>query len=180
MIRKNPNRLHDPSGIVYVGVGSNIHADANCVKGIKEVIRDERVAFLGLSALYRTSPVSPIPQTDFINCAMKFGWSGSPFDLLSLLNAVERQMGRERSVRLGPRTLDLDILLFGGLVLDTPELTIPHPHLHERKFALIPCLELDPNLVHPLFKRPLAQFLTTIGDEQKIETVRQVGRGELA
>jgi 2-amino-4-hydroxy-6-hydroxymethyldihydropteridine diphosphokinase len=159
------------SGVAYIGVGSNIQAYENCLRGIGLVIEDEGVEFLALSSLYRTSPVSPIAQDDFINCALKIRWRASPFDLLSLLHGVERQMARVRGVPLGPRTLDLDILLFDDLLLDTPELTIPHPRLHERKFALIPCLEIDPDLIHPRLGRSLSQFLDDLGDDQAIELV---------
>jgi 2-amino-4-hydroxy-6-hydroxymethyldihydropteridine diphosphokinase len=162
------------SGVAYIGVGSNIDAYENCLRGVRNIVEDERVEFMALSSFYRTSPVSPIAQDDFINCAVKIGWSAWPFDLLSFLGAVELKMARVRHIPSGPRSLDLDILLFDDLLLETPELSIPHPRMHERKFTLVPCLEIDPDLVHPRLARPLAQFLDSIGDEQRIELVRMV------
>jgi 2-amino-4-hydroxy-6-hydroxymethyldihydropteridine diphosphokinase len=158
------------AGVAYIGIGSNVgDAFDNCLQGVMAVISDERVAFVALSSLYRTSPVSPVAQADFLNGALKIVWRGTPRKLLSFLHAVEAGLGRRREVRFGPRTLDLDILFFDDVVLDAPGLIIPHPRLHERKFALVPCLEIDPNLIHPRFKRPLAEYLAQLGDEQKID-----------
>jgi 2-amino-4-hydroxy-6-hydroxymethyldihydropteridine diphosphokinase len=165
--------------VAFIGVGSNIDAYRNCLEGITRVTEDERVELLGLSSLYRTSPVSPILQDDFLNSVFKIGWKGEPVELLSLLETVEQRMGRKRDVLLGPRTLDLDILLFGDLVLETSRLTIPHPRLHERKFVLIPCLEIDSDLVHPEMKLPLARLLGLLGDEQKITPFRTITREEI-
>ncbi len=157
------------AGIAYIGVGSNVgDAFENCLQGVIAVIGNERATFVALSSLYRTSPVSPVAQSDFLNCALKIAWRGAPRELLSFLRKVETGLGRTRGVRFGPRTLDLDILFFDDLVLDTPGLTIPHPRLHQRKFVLVPCLEIDPGLVHPRFKRPLAEYLQQLGEEQKI------------
>jgi 2-amino-4-hydroxy-6-hydroxymethyldihydropteridine diphosphokinase len=157
------------TGIAYIGVGSNIDAYENCITGIRRVIEKEGVEFLAVSSIYRTSPVSPIPQDDFLNCALKIRWSGSPLELLAHLTSVEIERARRRDVPLGPRTLDLDILLFDDLLLDAADLTIPHPRLHERRFVLVPCLEIDPHLVHPRLGRPIASFLDAIDDGQRLE-----------
>jgi len=157
------------AGVAYIGVGSNVgNASENCLQGVIAVIGNERATFVALSSLYRTSPVSPVAQSDFLNGVLKIAWRGTPRELLSFLRKVEAGQGRTRAVRFGPRTLDLDILFFDDLVLDTPGLIIPHPRLHQRKFALVPCLEIDPGLVHPRFGRPLAEYLHQLGDEQKI------------
>jgi 2-amino-4-hydroxy-6-hydroxymethyldihydropteridine diphosphokinase len=158
------------TGVAYIGIGSNVgDAFDNCLQGVMAIISDERVTFVALSSLYRTSPVSPVAQSDFLNGALKIVWRGTPRELLSFMHEVEDGLGRERAVRFGPRTLDLDILFFDDIVLDTPGLTIPHPRLHQRKFTLVPCLEIDPNLIHPRFRRSLAEYLRELGDEQKID-----------
>jgi 2-amino-4-hydroxy-6-hydroxymethyldihydropteridine diphosphokinase len=168
------------AGVAYVGIGSNVgDAFEHCLKGIREVLEDERALFLALSSFYLTSPVSPIAQSDFLNSVLKVRWEGSAPELLSHLQAVEARLGRERKVRFGPRTLDLDILLYDDLILDTPGLTIPHPRLHERKFVLVPCLEIDPGLVHPRLKRPLGECLGLIGPEQEIGFFAKVTRGQV-
>jgi len=152
----------------FVGVGSNIDAPRNCIAGIRQIIGDERVPFFEVSSLYRTSPVSPVAQDDFLNCVVKIGWKGDASELLAFLEKTERAMGRERVVHLGPRTLDLDILLFDELVLHSEHLTIPHPRLHERKFVLVPLVEIDRDLIHPVMHLPLSHILNGLGDEQKI------------
>ncbi len=167
------------AGIAYIGVGSNIDAYENCIKGIRRVIEKEGVEFLALSSLYRTSPVSPIPQDDFLNCVLKIKWSGSPRELLAHLTSIEIERARRRDVPLGPRTLDLDILLFDDVLLDATDLTIPHPRLHERRFVLVPCLEIDPNLVHPRLGRSLASFLEAIDDRQRLEFFGRVPEEEI-
>ena len=161
---------------VFVGIGSNIGNSAdNCLSSIERLKEDGRAKLLATSSLYATSPVSSIRQGDFTNCAVSILWDGTPVELLHLLNGIEHEMGRVREIKDGPRVIDLDILLFGDLILKTPSLTIPHPELHRRKFAIIPCVEIDPTLVHPLFKRPLKDFLAEIGDEQRIQIRRAPG-----
>jgi 2-amino-4-hydroxy-6-hydroxymethyldihydropteridine diphosphokinase len=155
---------------VFVGIGSNVgNSTNNCLSSIKRLREDKRVDLLSKSSLYVTSPVSSMRQNDFINCAVSILWDGSPFELLQLLNSIEHEMGRIREVRNGPRVIDMDILLFGDLILETPSLTIPHPELHRRRFAIIPCVEIAPTIIHPVFNRRLSGFLSEIGDEQKIE-----------
>ncbi|MCX8022047.1 MAG: 2-amino-4-hydroxy-6-hydroxymethyldihydropteridine diphosphokinase [Syntrophorhabdaceae bacterium] len=155
--------------IAFIGIGSNIgDGVANCLASIEKIKKDKRAEILSCSSLYRTSPVSKIEQEDFINCAIKISWNDTPFSLLSFLNGIEREMGRIRVIKDGPRTIDLDILLFGDAVIHTPSLIIPHPELHRRKFALVPCIEIDPTLVHPVYKRELKTFLDEIGENQRI------------
>jgi 2-amino-4-hydroxy-6-hydroxymethyldihydropteridine diphosphokinase len=157
---------------VFVGIGSNVGNSANnCTSSIARLKEDERVRHLLMSSFYITSPVSSIRQDDFVNCAISFLWEGSPPELLRLLNRIEQEMGRVREARNGPRVIDLDILLFGDLIQETQSLTIPHPEIHKRKFAIIPCAEIDPAIVHPVFKRRLVEFLAEIGDEQRIEVL---------
>lgn len=140
---------------------------------------DGRLCLSSLSSLYRTSPVSPIGQDDFLNCACKITWKGEAAELLEFLESVERQMGRKREIPLGPRTLDLDILLFDDLILDSERLTIPHPRLHERKFVLVPCLEIDADLVHLVLNRSFSDLLASIGDDQRIEVFKTVTIDEI-
>jgi 2-amino-4-hydroxy-6-hydroxymethyldihydropteridine diphosphokinase len=153
----------------FIGVGSNIEAYLNCTEAEVRLASDARLDILAVSSLYRTSPVSPIAQDDYLNYVIKAYWVGTAYELLALLNLIETTMGRSRNIPLGPRTIDLDILIYGDQVLDTSDLVIPHPRLHERKFTLMPCCEIDPDLVHPVMKKPLCQFLDNLGEEQKIE-----------
>jgi 2-amino-4-hydroxy-6-hydroxymethyldihydropteridine diphosphokinase len=129
----------------YVGVGANL--------GDREAtIRTALAALPGVvavSALRETEPVGVVDQPPFLNGAAALETQLSARELLDLLLAVERELGRERGERWGPRTIDLDLLLFGGETIDEPGLTVPHPRLHERRFALEPLVDLDPELAIP-------------------------------
>ncbi|MCF8031543.1 MAG: 2-amino-4-hydroxy-6-hydroxymethyldihydropteridine diphosphokinase [Desulfarculaceae bacterium] len=106
-------------------------------------------ATLALSSLYLTAPVGKTDQARFYNAVVRGRYSGEPGELLAGLQAVEKARGRVRLEQWGPRTLDLDLLIFGELVVDLPELTVPHPRLAERGFVLIPLAELAPELIIP-------------------------------
>ena len=140
----------------------------HCAEAVERTLRDGRTRLLGISSFYTTSPVSPILQDDFVNCVFSILWDGSPSDLLLLLNGIESDMGRKRTIPSGPRIIDLDILLFGAIVMSSPSLIIPHPELHRRRFVLVPCIEIDPSLLHPALKQPLTSFLAGIDSSQTI------------
>ena len=129
----------------YVGVGANL--------GDRRATIEEAVALLegvvATSELRETDPVGVTDQPAFLNGAVAIETDLSPRELLESLLTVERRLGRERLERWGPRTIDLDLLLYGGETIDEPGLTVPHPRLHERRFALEPLAELDPDLVVP-------------------------------
>ena len=129
----------------YVGVGANL--------GDREAtIRAALAALPGLvavSELRETDPVGLVDQPPFLNGAVALETELAPRELLDELLAIERGLGRERRERWGPRTIDLDLLLFGDETIDEPGLTVPHPRLHERRFALEPLLDLDPELAIP-------------------------------
>jgi 2-amino-4-hydroxy-6-hydroxymethyldihydropteridine diphosphokinase len=166
---------------VFIGIGSNVgDSEGNCIRSIKEMVKDGRLRLQGVSSLYRTSPVSTIPQDDFVNCAIFVSWAGSPLSLLEFLMGIENRMGRVRDGRKdSPRVIDLDILLFGNLVLQEHSLTIPHAELHKRRFAMVPCLEIDPQIIHPGLRRPLATFLGKIDDQQSVERIRKISMDEV-
>ena len=93
---------------------------------------------------------------------------------------IENRMGRVRDSRKdSPRVIDLDILLYGNLILQEHSLIIPHAELHKRKFAMVPCLEIDPQIIHPGLKRPLATFLSDIDDQQSVERIRKITFDEI-
>jgi 2-amino-4-hydroxy-6-hydroxymethyldihydropteridine diphosphokinase len=129
----------------YVALGANL--------GDREATIEAAVAALpgvvAVSQLRETDPVGVVDQPQFLNGAAALETELSPRELLDALLAVERELGRERRERWGPRTIDLDLLLYGGETIDEPGLTVPHPRLHERRFALEPLLDLDPELAIP-------------------------------
>jgi len=136
--------------LVVLGLGSNLGDSLriifDAVKALEEVLVELRRA-----SLYETEPLHVTDQRRFINTAVTGLYSGTPRELLSCVHEIEARFGRDRSRerRWGERTLDIDVLLFGELVLSDPVLAIPHPRLRERRFALEPLLELLPNAVEP-------------------------------
>jgi 2-amino-4-hydroxy-6-hydroxymethyldihydropteridine diphosphokinase len=129
----------------YVGVGANLGDREATIRAALAALPD----VVAVSELRETAPVGVVDQPPFLNGAAALETELSPRELLDALLEVERRLGRERRERWGPRTIDLDLLLHGDDVVDEPGLTVPHPRLHERRFALEPLLDLDPDLVVP-------------------------------
>lgn len=154
---------------IFIGIGSNIgQSFENCKTAIKRISSDERAGLKSISSFYSTSPVSEIKQDDYINCAVEIDWQGTPFDLLDFLNSIESSMGRLREEKNGPRVIDLDILMYGDGIIDDDCLTVPHRELHRRRFAIVPLIEIDPDLIHPTLKKPLSGFLPDIPPDQQV------------
>ena len=152
----------------YVGLGANL---GDRVATLREAAR--RVRELGrvgaVSSLYETEPVGMREQPPFLNAALALETPLSPTALFAGLLAIERDLGRVRTYRNAPRTLDLDVLLLDGLVLNAPELTVPHPRLHERVFVLAPLAEIAPSLVHPILGASMAELFASLLDPTGIE-----------
>lgn len=158
----------------YLGLGSNLgDRQAALELAVAGLARVAGIEVTSLSAAYETSPVGPVAQGPFLNAAARLRTRLTPRRLLEALLATERAQGRRRGEPWGPRTLDLDLLLFGDTCLREPGLTVPHPHLTERRFVLEPLLEIAPDLVHPQSGEPLSSCLARLppGEEQ----VRRVG-----
>ena len=137
--------------LCYLGIGSNqqqpIQQIKNAVAAIKQLSNADNVT---ISSLYSSQPMGPQDQPDYVNAVIKLNWQANEINLLDALQKIEQEQGRVRkSERWGPRTLDLDILLFGSLIMDTPRLTIPHYGMKIREFVLYPLAELAPNLTLP-------------------------------
>jgi len=134
----------------YVGLGANLGDREATLRRALELL-GERVDVIAVSRFRDTAPVGYTDQPRFLNAAARVETELAPRDLLDVLLAVERELGRVRegAPRFGPRTIDLDLLLYGDETIDEPGLAIPHPRLHERRFALEPLAELDPDAVVP-------------------------------
>jgi len=142
------------AAIAYVGLGSNLdHPRRHLAKALAELARLPRTGLIDASRNYASEPLgSSLPQPDYVNAVVALRTSLTPAGLLDRLRAIERRHGRRRRVgdpRNAPRTLDLDLLLFGRRRLRRAELTLPHPRMHERAFVLVPLLEIAPAVTIP-------------------------------
>src|SRR5262245_27260549 len=141
-----------PRANVYVGLGSNLgDREATLREALRRLAEIEGVAVVAVSSFRQTDPIGKVDQPRFVNAAAELETSLAPRDLLDRLLEVERGLGRDRAKeeRWGPRTLDLDLLLYGNETVEEPGLEVPHPRLTERAFVLEPLLELDPDLRLP-------------------------------
>jgi 2-amino-4-hydroxy-6-hydroxymethyldihydropteridine diphosphokinase len=145
--------------VAYVGLGANIgEPRAQLLAAWRALGRIPQTQAIALSGIYRSAPIGYVDQPDFLNCVAKLDTALEPHDLLSHLQQVERDLGRVRSFRDAPRTIDLDLLLHGSETMDTPGLTLPHPRMHERAFVLAPLVELDAGAMIP-GRGPAAELL---------------------
>ena len=143
---------------VYVGLGSNLGDRQNNLAQALQYLRG-KATIEQISACYETEPVGYLDQPNFLNLACAITTELSPTDLLAFFKQVEKRMGRTATVRNGPRIVDIDILFYDDLILEGPELSIPHPRLHERGFVLVPLAEIAPHHRHPLLNISVAELL---------------------
>jgi 2-amino-4-hydroxy-6-hydroxymethyldihydropteridine diphosphokinase len=147
----------------YLGLGANLgDAPAAIRRAAAQLRAHPDVRALRLSRLHRAKPWGVEDQPDFVNAAAQILTRLEPEALLDVCLELERQAGRRRRIKWGPRELDIDVLLYGDRPLETARLSVPHPHLHERIFVLQPLLELDPGLIHPVSRRPLTDLLAEL------------------
>jgi|SRR5579863_65767 len=154
----------------YLSLGSNLgNREQSLRDAIARLAKAGRV--LQQSSLYETEPVEFTAQPWFLNYVVELETDLTPQRLMAELLAIEKEMGRERTQRKGPRVIDLDILLLGELVIHSPELTIPHPAMQERRFVLEPLVEIAPQVRHPLLKKTAKELLLQLPPGQ---CVRQI------
>lgn len=149
-----------------LGLGSNLGERESHLRSAVAALRGEgRVTGVRLSPLYETAPVGPVPQGPFLNAAAVVETDLSPRELAALLRRIEAAAGREPPplrTRWGPRVLDLDLLLYDDLILDSDDLVIPHPRMHERWFVLRPLADVAPEAVHPRLRLTIRELLARL------------------
>ncbi|MCB0192739.1 MAG: 2-amino-4-hydroxy-6-hydroxymethyldihydropteridine diphosphokinase [Anaerolineae bacterium] len=156
---------------VYLALGTNLgEREANLRTALEQL--PPEVAVVAVSRLYETAPAYVLDQPNFLNIALEGQTDLSPETLLDYVKELEEQLGREKSRRYGPRLIDLDILFFDAIAMDTPRLTIPHPRLAERAFVLRPLADIAPDFMHPVLERTIEDLATELPVDDGILSVR--------
>ncbi len=154
--------------LVYLSLGSNVGDRQAQLQEARD-----RLAAIGRvvaeSSFYETEPVEFTQQPWFLNCALALETSKNPKQVMATILRIEEEMGRRRVQKKGPRSIDIDILLFGDAILDSKELTIPHPAMHRRRFVLEPLREIAPELVHPVLKRTIRELHDALPPGQAVK-----------
>ncbi len=153
--------------IVYLGIGSNLGDKRGYLnKAVEELGKDSAISVRKVSEYIETEPYGPVEQPDFLNGVVEIETPLEPDELLAIIHDIEMEAGRERIIHWGPRTLDIDILLFDNEVINTESLTIPHPEMHKREFVLKPLSEIAPYVYHPTLQRNAIQMLEDLKNSE--------------
>ncbi|MEM6425722.1 MAG: 2-amino-4-hydroxy-6-hydroxymethyldihydropteridine diphosphokinase [Cyanobacteria bacterium P01_D01_bin.128] len=170
---EDDSRAVSQSVMGAIALGSNIGNSIDILKlAVAGLNQAPGVIIIACSSVYRTTPIGP-PQPDFLNACVLFSTTLSPERLLNTLLSTEIRFGRQRRERWGPRTLDLDLLLYGDAVVTTPQLEVPHPRMGDRAFVLVPLAEIAPDWIDPVSQRSITALLQNVS-RQGVERLPDV------
>ena len=153
---------------VYLLLGSNLGDRLQVIDAAKDLIKHQIGEIASSSSVYETAPWGVVEQPAFLNQIIIVKTGKAPEEVLRIILDIEHELGRVRYERWGARVIDIDILYFDDLILDTARLTIPHPRLHERRFTLAPLAEIAPNFIHPVLNKSSEQLMAECTDISKV------------
>jgi len=160
--------------VAYLSLGSNMGNRMNNLKeALKRLQSDYTVTVVNVSSIYETDPVGYEEQDLFLNMVAQINTTLSPYQLLEACLQVEKDLGRKREIYWGPRTIDLDILLYNDENIITEMLVVPHPRMHERSFVMIPLVEISPDILLPTFKQPLYEIADQLSDKEGVRVWKE-------
>jgi 2-amino-4-hydroxy-6-hydroxymethyldihydropteridine diphosphokinase len=162
-----------PTHTAYLSLGSNLGDRAAHIESALARLAEENVRIVKRSSFYETEPVEFLAQGWFLNIAVEAETELMPRQLLRVIRQIERELGRKRIVRSGPRTIDIDILLFGTSIVNAADLEIPHPRMTERRFVLVPMAEITPTLRHPVLRLTMTELLAATKDRSQVRRMRE-------
>ena len=163
---------------VYLSLGSNLDDRAKNLSDAIAALANPRVRVVRVSSVYETEPVGYLEQPWFLNCAVQVETELGALELLRALRGIETQMGSKKLIAKGPRQIDMDILLYGNEVIDTPELQVPHPRMHLRRFVLQPLAEIAPDTQHPVSHLSIADLLARTPDKSAVRVAAGLRPGQ--
>jgi len=157
--------------IVFLSLGSNVGDREKNLGDAIAALPELGVKIKKVSSIYETEPVDLLEQPWFLNCVVEGETTVPPVELLEKLRELEKRMGSKKLVASGPRLIDLDILVYGRQTIDSPELQVPHPRMHLRRFVLAPLAEIAPDLKHPSWRGTASQLLAALTDRSSVKKI---------
>ena len=165
----------------YIGTGSNLGNRIENIRKALDMIKDEKgIKIKKISSVYETEPEGLKRQMKFLNCVVKITTSLLPYKLLLLLQTIENKLKRKRIIKWGPRSIDLDILVYGNVIKSNGNLSIPHPMLHKRAFVLVPFAEINPDFIHPVLKSRISTLLSRLNNTSGVKLYSNTKSGFLS
>jgi 2-amino-4-hydroxy-6-hydroxymethyldihydropteridine diphosphokinase len=161
--------MNDFSVKAFLSLGSNEgNSHAHLENALQEIRQLEKTEVISVSNLYKTAAWGKTDQADFLNIAVEVNTFMNAENLLKNLIRIEEKSGRRRTEKWGPRTIDIDILLYGNEISNSKNLVLPHPEMHKRKFVLVPMIDLAPEMIHPVLKKSIKQLLVDCDDKGEV------------